>query len=197
MNSKFLIILLLAGVTSGCNYFSRSGNDHITKLQEFEAKVAELETKVTELEWDLFSTKLQAEKFSSANFDPAEGKGYQRLDTSSGTLLVALSDVRPYLDGVKVKLMLGNIQNASYSGFEISSEYSRRYPKYIKDQPEQNKKNREEYESSKRKKEEKFTQLLKAGAWNTVEITLPDIKPSEFGKIELKVKMPIVQLIQN
>lgn len=197
MNSRLLIIFLLAGVTSGCNYFSRSGSDQITKLQEFETKITELETKVTELEWDLLSTKLQAEKFSSANFDPAEGKGYQRLDTSSGTLLVALSDVRPYLDGVKVKLELGNIQNASYSGFEISSEYSRRYPKYIKDQPEQNKNNREEYESSKRKKEEKFTQLLKAGAWNTVEITLPDIKPSEFGKIELKVKMPIVRLIQN
>jgi hypothetical protein len=197
MNSKFLIILLLATITSGCNYFSHSGGEQIAKVQEFETKVTELEKKVTELEWDLLSTKLEAEKYNSANFDPAEGKGYQRLDTTSGTLLVSLSDVRPYLDGVKVKLELGNIQSASYSGFVISSEYSRRYPKFIKDQPEQNKKNREEYESSKRKKEEKFTQLLKAGAWNTVEITLPDIKPNEFGKLELKVKMSTVRLIQN
>ena len=197
MNSKFLIILLLATVTSGCNYFSHSGGEQIAKVQEFETKVTELEKKVTELEWDLLSTKLEAEKYNSANFDPAEGKGYQRLDTSSGTLLISLSDVRPYLDGVKVRLELGNIQSASYSGFVISSEYSKRYPKYIKDQPEQNKKNREEYESSKRKKEEKFTQLLKAGAWNTVEITLPDIKPNEFGNLELKVKMSTVRLVQN
>jgi outer membrane murein-binding lipoprotein Lpp len=197
MNFKFLILFLLVAVTSGCNYFSNSGSDQKTKLQEIETKVTELETKINELELDLNLTKLKDEKYSSANFDPAEGERYQRLDTTSGTLLITLSDVRPYLDGVKVKLKLGNIQSASYSGFVISSEYSRRFPKYIKDQPEQNKKNTEEYERSIRKKEQEFTQLLKAGAWNTVEITLPDIKPTEFGSLEVKVMMSTVRLIQN
>ena len=145
----------------------------------------------------MWSTKNQTQKYSSATFDPTGGKAYQRVDTSSGTLLVALIDVKPHLDGVKVKIQLGNIQSAYYNGFSISSDYSKRYPKIIKDQPEKNKKNREEYESSKRTKEEDFTQVLKPGSWNTIEISLPDINPTDFGSLEVKIRLSTVRLINN
>ena len=188
---KFVIVLIFSLLTSGCNYSSNA-----EKYAEI-AKLEELEKKVSELEWDLIMAKTRSEKYTSASFDPAEGKEYQRLDTSSGTLLVSFLDAKTHLDGVKVKLNIGNLQYADYRGFELMIEYGKRYPKYIKDQPEQNKKNRLEYEASKRKKEEKFTQVLKSGSWNTIEIFLPDVKPSDFGNLQVKINLNTIALFQR
>ena len=36
--------------------------------------------------------------FAAATFDPAEGSGYQRVDTSAGTMLISFLDAKPHLD---------------------------------------------------------------------------------------------------
>ena len=191
MNLKSLITVSIIILMSGCNYSSNK------EAKDLTPNIEELEKKLNELETEIAVVKMQSERYDSAAFDPAQGKGFQRIDTSTGTFLISLQDVTPHLDGVKVKINIGNIQSAEYTGFTVIAEYSKRYPKYIPQKYEDNKKNREDYNNSKRTKEEKFTQSLKGGAWNTVQIVLPDIKPVDFGSLYIKINTNTVKLYQN
>jgi len=177
-----LIILLITLLITGCdNSSKKSQNELNTKIEALENKTEELDTEVILL-------KIKQDKFSSSSFDPADGKGYQRVDTTSGTFLISLQDVTPYLDGVKVNLHIGNIQYASYSGFKLKISYGKRYPKYDeKDTSEERRNKRELYSKSQREKEESFTKVLRPATWNTLTVFLPDIKPTEFGYMNVSM----------
>ncbi len=180
LKKYFVLFVVIASIT-GCNR-------QVENTNEMKEKIEALEKKVDELDTDIFVLKLDQEKFSSAAFDPAEGKGYQRIETTSGTFLVTLQDVSPHLDGVKLVLNIGNIQYATYSGFKLKVKYGRRYPKYDeKDTPEERKNKRELYTKSKREKEENFTKTLKPATWNSVSVFLPDIKPTDFGYANISI----------
>ncbi len=187
--TAFNVFLLVTLV--GCNVADSSKN-------EFKEKIEVLEKKVDNQEAEIFSLKINQDQFKSAIFDPAQGKGYQRIDTTSGTFLVSLQDVTPHLDGVKVVLHIGNIQYASYNGFKLKINYGMRYPKYDeKDSSEQRKNKRELYMKSQRDKEENFTKTLKPAAWNSVTVFLPDIKPSDFGNANISIETNSVYMNIN
>lgn len=142
--------------------------------------------------------KMRQEKFDDTIFDPAEGSGYGKLETVSGNFLVALREVTPYLDGVKVKLEFGNIQTATYNGFELKAEYGIRYPKYNdKDSAEEHNQKVAFYRDSLKTKSEKFTTILKPGSWNIAYMNLPGIKPDQFGHLKISMKTDQVSLIKN
>jgi len=177
-----LIILLFTLLATGCDNSSKNSQNAIT------TKIEALEKKTEELDTDVFLVKMNQDKFSSTSFDPADGKGYQRVDTTSGTFLISLQDVTPHLDGVKVILHIGNIQYASYSGFKLKINYGKRYPKYDeKETSEERRNKRELYSKSKREKEESFTKVLRPATWNSVTVFLPDIKPTEFGYMNVSM----------
>ena len=113
---NFFLIMLIILFLNGCNQLK--DDSKITNKQNAD-DITALEDRVSKLEGELFWTKLKLEKFTKGVFDPLEGKGFQRVESTSGTFLISLQDVTPYLSGVKVKLDIGNILNASYSGFNL------------------------------------------------------------------------------
>lgn len=187
-----LIILLITLVATGCDNSSTKSQNEIT------TKIEELEKKTEELDSDVFLVKMNQDKFSSASFDPADGKGYHRVDTKSGTFLISLQDVTPHLDGVKVNLHIGNIQYASYSGFNLKINYGKRYPKYDGMETSEERRNKRElYKKSKREKEESFTKVLRPATWNSVTVFLPDIRPTEFGYMNISMNTNTVVMSVN
>ena len=139
--------------------------------------------------------KMRQEKFDDTIFDPSEGSGYGKLETVSGNFLVALREVTPYLDGVKVKLDFGNIQSATYNGFELKVEYSSRYPIYNdKDTVEEYNNKIATFKENLKTKSEKFTTVLRPGSWNITHMNLPGIKPDQFGHLKISMKTDQVSL---
>lgn len=173
-------------------------NSDKTYQTELKEKNEELDKKLSDLETEVYLLKMNQDKFNTASFDPADGKGYQRIDATSGTFLVTLQEVVPHLDGVKVILNIGNIQYASYNGFKLKIDYGRRYPKYdAKDSNEESTNKRDLYRKSKREKEESFTKVLRPANWNTVTVFLPDIKPTDFGYMRLSLTVNSVLMSSN
>lgn len=187
MGSAPIVFALLA-----CNQPQQA---QIAEIAELKETVKRLEENITTLQVESFSFKMRQEQYDNANFDPAEGKGYGKVETTSGYFLVSLQEVTPHLDGVKVKLHVGNSQFATYNGFTIVAEYGRRFPKYDKKIPlEERQKLLAAYEVAKRNKSETFTQVLRPGTWNVVYLTLADIKPENFGSLTLSIATSQVSL---
>lgn len=74
------------------------------------------------------------------------------------------------------------------AGKGTKAKYDPKHP------PEEIKRLKTEYEASKRKKSETFTQALRPGTWNIVYVNLPDIKPENFGQLTLSLTTNQVSL---
>ncbi|NBD11836.1 DUF3251 domain-containing protein [Corallococcus silvisoli] len=68
-------------------------------------------------------TSLQS---TSATFAPGQS-GYAPVTTPSGRFLVMLEDVKPYADGQRLTLRVGNLQFATYSRPKIKLKWGRRF----------------------------------------------------------------------
>jgi hypothetical protein len=51
---------------------------------------------------------------------------YMCLDANVGTFAVSLADVRPFADGVKIRLNLGNLSSVTFAGATLALKYARR-----------------------------------------------------------------------
>lgn len=61
---------------------------------------------------------LEVENMRTAYFQP-DDRTVTRLDTRSGIFLIGITDIKPYLDGYKITLKIGNISSATYEGINI------------------------------------------------------------------------------
>lgn len=152
-------------------------SDTGTKLNNTEARLSEAVGK-------LFLLELSKDPFKTATFDPAADKGFQRIDTSVGSLAVAIRGITPYADGIKIRLDVGNLTSAVISGGTFTAKWGPRMPKT------NNTDSFKKYMEWKEKlveKESKFTEELRPGTWNNLNLTLPGLPPEQFGYLELSL----------
>lgn len=162
--------------------------NHSPEIAALNETVRVLQERLNQVEMEGYSLKYRQEMYDNAEFDPARAKTYSKVETTSGFFLVSLEEVTPYLDGVRVKLHIGNAQLATYNGFQIVAEYGRRFPGFDPKRPrEERLKLLTDYEATKREKSQTLTQVLRPGTWNTVYLVLPDIKPEIFGRLKLSI----------
>lgn len=120
-------------------------------------------------------------------FDPSGDQGaFQALGTELGTFTVLLRNVRPYADGVRVELEVGNLLSAA-----VISSYRIRWGSR---QPEETSPAHREWEESLRSLEVDSPERLTAGQWNQVTFNLPDTDPAHFGYLELSMHPESVAL---
>jgi len=168
------------------------------KTQELEKKVSELEARQTEIAtWkDLVSTSLDGLQFrllglengDEATVDCAQ-KGYSFARTQLGMLLVKCEDLRPFGDGYRVALRIGNPHAALLLGVNLSVRYGPR-------PPEDPKASWAEWTQSLHEKQLKLPDTLRPGAWNRVEIVLAPAKTGDVGFIGVKVEVDRVSMQQ-
>ena len=155
---KLIAILASILVLEACD----KGKGEAEKILKLETEVSSLSGRIQQVESDVFGLQIRTDLYEWAEFDPAASRGYGRVDSVGGLFLVSLENVQPYLDGVRVTLEIGNVQSASYSGFTIESRYGKRFPKYNKDIPvEERTKQQSAYSQAKREKTVIFTETLR------------------------------------
>ena len=120
-------------------------------------------------------------RYSKVELDPSSPKKYQRIETDTGSLLISLEDTFPYLDGYKVKLLIGNPTNLTLVGFKMYVRWGPtwdRSKKFVAEEFAQ-------YQSEQQEKEFSFTQTLLPSIWSPVEIILSKTSPSQMALITI------------
>lgn len=185
--------IALAAVCACSNPSSQQGNRSTSatahKHKELEATLAELEKRTSTLEID---SRLRRNLYQTGVFDPADSS-FQRIDAPDGfgSFAVSIDDVRPFGDGVKVTLNLGNLSTASFLGVELDIRYGVREP--ASDTPDFFARYGEWIAAQKSKKET-LTKELTSGNWNPVTVALPDIASDSFGYLEVSLKTRQISL---
>ncbi|NRP03269.1 DUF3251 domain-containing protein [Stenotrophomonas maltophilia] len=118
--------------------------------------------------------------------DPAGGSGYQYLQTNVSPVVAAFVDAMPQGDGTRIRVRIGNLSSATYSGIELGVTYNKRPPSDGAGVEAWNKANRTITARN--------AGDLPAGAWTIVEASLPGIKPDDLGHIALKADFDTLRL---
>jgi hypothetical protein len=200
-----LVALLL--LTAGCDSASvkeiwealKHGSEWRQQLDELKDRVTQLETEKSSLADDLSELQGKVSYLETvdsmrgtATFDPA-GSGFQRVDTSVASFAVSIEDVRPYADGVRVKLNVGNLTSASVNGATFKVKWGARMPdttgaewakRYVA------------WNRSLQEQTINVTNELKPATWNAVRLTLPKTKPTDFGYLELSMDASSISLLK-
>lgn len=182
---------------SGCSESrSQKLEQEITNIQQrmsvFEQKNDFLERNNIRLEAKVDAHEILEHGFKTALLDPSS-KGYQRIDTASGFFLISLKDIRPYLNGYKLILHIGNPSSATYSGFTLKTKWGR---KFDSTQTQSDPSAFDNWEKSLQQKEAPFTEEIKPASWNKIEFIISPAKSEELGYLELSMETNIVKLFE-
>jgi hypothetical protein len=123
---------------------------------------------------------------NSAFFDPAGGTGYQYISTNVSPIIVSFVDVSPIGDGAKIRLKVGNLTTATYTGVRLDVSYNTRIPEEATQVAAWSKKTRDVSAND--------ASALAPGAWSMVEASLPGIKPDQLGYIVVKAHLDNLSL---
>ena len=90
-------------------------------------EITELRQRVFNIEMAREMEKMERDRDKKCYLDASSLKKYQKINTYSGSFLVGLNDVKPYLDGYKLILFIGNPSTASYEGFSLKIKWGREF----------------------------------------------------------------------
>lgn len=119
--------------------------------------------------------------YSTAEFDPAAQEGFQRIDTSMGSVIVRVESVSAAADGSAVDLSIGNLLAADLTGITLSATWGVRMP------PGAEGSDFLDWYGGLAEKKISIDAPLKSGFWNVVKIKLPGMPPSQLGYLRLGV----------
>jgi len=116
--------------------------------------------------------------------DPTS-EGFQRLDTTLGSLVVSVKSVTPYLDGYKVDISIGNPMDMDFNGFVLSCQWGLA-PKIGA--------NYDEIQKSQKSQDFQRTEVLLAGHWNPVELIIAPATTDEIKNLRISIKLNTIGL---
>ena len=167
----------------------------LKKVSELEASVAAMsvqlnaaENRVVALETDLAGLRLEAAPTKTVTFDPANDKGYQRLDSTVGPFLVSFHGATPYLDGLRIACRLGNPTSVRFDGVKLKVKWGPRLDLTDKSTKYA------DWLNSLHEKEVSLSENLLPGSWNRVSFVLSPAKQESFGYLELSVETDTISL---
>lgn len=163
-----------------------------TRIKEIESKIQHLEEQLVALQGSVDAQVAARARYSSVEFDPSDSS-YRRVnsDGSFGSFAVSVQDVRPFGDGVRVKLNIGNPSSAGFTGAKLMFTYGPRAPDDPFDWDAM-----EKWKGGLKKKEITLTESLQPGNWNSVSVTLPKIAADQFGYLRISISTDVISLAQ-
>lgn len=194
----WLVLLLLASIVGSPTFAqtnpptARQIELILQDLSVLKGRVSALQQEVSDLRTSLFWVQLQQDQYRTINLDLSSPRKYQRIDASTGSFLVSVIEGVPYLEGYKLRLNIGNPSYATYAGFTLKAKWG---PKY--DYSAYSVASYAKWEESLREKEFSFTDHLRPGVWNWVEVILADTKANELGFFQLSLEADTVSLLSR
>lgn len=194
MRELFIVAFMFGACVAvgGCEQTSTAATDPrveavSTQLAELSAELAKAQRQQALLLERVGNAERTLRSYapkSRVEFDPSESS-YLRVDGDLGSFAVAISDVRPFADGVRVTLKLGNLSSATYSGATLRMEYGPRAPSGKGTDPVDA---AATWLEALQEREEKVSAKLGPGRWNPIQVTLPKIDPKEFGYLAISIE---------
>ncbi len=112
-------------------------------------------------------------------------EGYSTVAFDLGTLTVQLTDVKPYANGSKITLRIGNTLSSSIDGLKATIDWGRVNEKGTPDN------------ASQKSKDMSFVQSIRGGAWTPLAVVLEGVPPEELGFVRIsKVSHTGIQLLK-
>lgn len=147
-----------------------------------EREIGELQTNVIALQGQVGVLEMNQQSYAVADFDPVNSKGYWRVDSNTGTFLLSIKNIAPYVDGFKVTCNFGNPSAVTYNGFTLKAKWGPRF------EPKSKKMTYTQWQASLQEKEFKMTESLRAGSWNPVSFVVSPATADSFGYLELSLQ---------
>ena len=164
------------GIKSHCNELERN----LSELQSQHRK--DMETLLWKYTW----LESIINRFKSITID-MNYKGFQRLDTDLGSFLVSVDGITPYLNGYKLNIAIGNPSMVEFNGFTLKMQWGKAFDP-------NGKVTSADWKESLKSKEVKFTEHLKPGHWNKIDLALAPAKPEQLKYIEIEMEVNHVLL---
>ncbi len=125
-------------------------------------------------------------RHETATLSPTSLSKYSRVDSEQASFLAVLENVEPYLAGFRLTVKIGNLSAADFPGFSLHGTWG---PKFDK-----TKGTTEQWVTAQRTNDFSFTNTLRSGAWNRIEIILPNTDSAHFDYITLGITTNTVEL---
>lgn len=190
---KILILFMLL-LLAGCDLNGTSKEDiaqlrkEVEKLHEIEQGLANLKSQNDLLATEVKTLKSQVDfnqLMAQMGRDGAYAlislteKSFSIVNTSLGRFLVSVEDVKPFANGVKLALSIGNPQAMTYSGLKLSFSWTKPSEK----------------NGAPQTKELDIPQLFQPGSWNKVEVVLSPAKADDIDNVSVAIKPNQIRLL--
>jgi hypothetical protein len=190
-----IVLTIVLGVLSACG----TNSDLEQRTTGLQLKVTDLQDQLNTLKGQVDSQqkanvnlstavfRMALKDHSTASFDPVTDQGYELLDVGIVRIMVAIENITPYGDGVKVVMNIGNPNAVTLSGLDGEAQYG---PSSAGIQNN----DYAAWEALQKKAHLSIPDRIYPGRWNSVTITLPGIKPEQFGRLEISLNGNQVEL---
>lgn len=158
--------LLLAGCGQGPTVESEA------KLTEAIEKIEALRGQVEVLEIKVKTQEMFRLLENVAYLTPGD-EGYSVVRSDMGSMTIALVDIKPYANGSKVTLKLGNPTSATINGLNAKLEWGAVDDKGMP------------ANESAKSRSVKFNETLNAGAWTNAAVVLDGVLPTDLGFVRV------------
>lgn len=178
----FSSILITSTVFLGCENRSAQAAD-IQKIQKrlesLENELPQVKTELESLKVETSALKSQAqlaeilEKLKNVAYLTPGADGYSIVTYDLGSLTMQLDDVKPYANGSKVTLKIGNPMFTSINGLKMKIEWGKVDANGTPDN------------NNLKSKALTLSQVIQAGKWNAVPFVLDGVAPQELGFVRV------------
>lgn len=168
MKIKIIRILICIVLVTGCN---REAEE--IRLKAMEREIESLKNQIEELRRQKAIDDFYKDVDKIAYLTPGD-IGYSVIRFDLGVLTLSLVDIKPYANGSKITLQIGNPLSASIEGLKVTIEWG----KVTKEGSPIN----EEAKS----KEVTLEKTLRSGTFSNVTLVLDGVPPTDFGFVRLK-----------
>lgn len=196
---RSLTIPFLALLISGCT--TQPSKDVVAlphemtgKLDTLNKEVEQVKAQLKAVQRRIFFIESSQRAYKTASFDVASAKGYQRLDTTTGSFLVSLENAQPYLNGYKLTFHIGNPSAAEYEGFKLTTKWG---PEMDVEKVGTDDSYFEKWQAAQHEKTTSFTEQLRPGTWNRVQVVVAPATAEQLSNLELSMETNTVLLLKK
>ena len=158
-------------------------------LETLQRRIADLETQIEMLQkgQKADSENIRKLTHASAFLETSSPKGYERVYTDVGPMLIYLGQISPDRDGFKVKVNIGNPSSAIVKGLVLTARWAPHGP-------DGGGADLEAWLNSSKMKTFSMRNTLWPDKWNHVSIVIPESDPSRFESIEISIHLNSITL---
>ena len=180
-------------------FVSCQGNE----IKDIKDRLSTVSQEMSELQMAVAVQQLrfESETMKMAELDPTL-QAYAVATTNNGPLLVSCEDIKPYGDGQKLTLTIGNPLNMTFNGFSLVVRYGARAPALSPDSTSTSAmlnwmNARKEWRNNLKEKKETYSDKLLPGSWNGISLTIAPCKAEELGYLAIEISTNNVGLKSN